>query len=209
MLALLRAARVFRLRCAQERERSPEPFARAAARAWTRVRREGVKKGVKEDAVERRVARSMTYREKLLQADREAKTAVVGLVLTIVVWLVCGIGLSGLDVKVFGTPLWILGGTLGTWTFSIVVAVVLGKRVFVDFDLDDDAPSSAQAHQDGGTQAPAAHHAAGIARRDASTAYQAASVASHAAGVQTSAAHQAAGVQASAAPAGKDGGFRG
>ena len=45
--------------------------------------------------MERRVARSMTYREKLLQADREAKAAVVGLVLTIVVWLVCGIGLSG------------------------------------------------------------------------------------------------------------------
>lgn len=171
----------------------------------------------------------MTYREKLLQADREAKAAVVGLVLTIVVWLVCGIGLSGLDVKVFGTPLWIIGGTLGTWAFSIVVAVVLGKRVFVDFDLDDDAPSSAQARRDdgmragkdgdapvcrsAGTQARqgagTTRQAAGAAHRGAGTAHRAASAASHAVGVQTSAAHQAAGVQASAAPAGKDGGFRG
>lgn len=106
--------------------------------------------------MEQRVRRSMTYREKLAQADREAKAAVVGLVLTIVVWLVCGIGLSGLDVKVFGTPLWIIGGTLGTWAFSIVVAVVLGKRVFLDFDLDDEEPSSAQSGQARSAQSPAA-----------------------------------------------------
>lgn len=171
----------------------------------------------------------MTYREKLLQADREAKAAVVGLVLTIVVWLACGIGLSGLDVKVFGTPLWIIGGTLGTWAFSIVVAVVLGKRVFVDFDLDDGASSSAEARRDdgmragkdgdapvcrsAGTQARqsagAAHQGAGAAHRGAGTAYRAASAASHAAGVQASTAHRDDGTQASAAPAGKDGGFRG
>lgn len=172
--------------------------------------------------MERRVARSMTYREKLLQADREAKAAVVCLVLTIVVWLMCGIGLSGLDVKVFGTPLWIIGGTLGTWAFSIVVAVVLGKRVFVDFDLDDDAPSSAQARRDDGLRAgkdgdapicrsvgTQERQSAGTTHQAAGTAYRAASAASHAVGVQTSAAHQAAGVQASAAPAGKDGGLRG
>ena len=179
--------------------------------------------------MERRVARSMTYREKLLQADREAKAAVVCLVLTIVVWLVCGIGLSGLDVKVFGTPLWIIGGTLGTWAFSIVVAVVLGKRVFVDFDLDDDASSSAQARRDDGLRAGkdgdapvcrsvgtqerqsagTAYQAAGTAYRAAGTAYRAASAASHAAGVQAFVAHRDDGTQASAASAGKDGGFRG
>ncbi len=179
--------------------------------------------------MERRVARSMTYREKLLQADREAKAAVVGLVLTIVVWLVCGIGLSGLDVKVFGTPLWIIGGTLGTWAFSIVVAVVLGKRVFVDFDLDDDTPSSAQARRDDGLRAGkdgdapvcrsvgtqerqsagTTHQAAGTAHQAAGTAYRAASAASHAAGVQAFVAHRDDGTQASAASAGKDGGFRG
>lgn len=115
--------------------------------------------------MEQRVRRSMTYREKLAQADREAKAAVVGLVLTIIVWLVCGIGLSGLDVKVFGTPLWIIGGTLGTWAFSIVVAVVLGKHVFVDFDLNDDTPSGAQACQSAG----AALHVAGAPSSAAST----------------------------------------
>ncbi len=164
----------------------------------------------------------MTYREKLLQADREAKAAVVCLVLTIVVWLVCGIGLSGLDVKVYGTPLWIIGGTLGTWAFSIVVAVVLGKRVFVDVDLDDDASSSAQARRDDGLRAgkdgdapvcrsvgTQERQSAGTTHQAAGTAYRAASAASHAAGVQAFVAHRDDGAQASAASAGKDGGFRG
>lgn len=102
--------------------------------------------------MEQRVRQGMTYREKLAQADREAKAAVVCLALTIIVWFVCGIGLSGLDAKVLGTPVWIIGGTVGTWVFAIVAAIVLGKRVFVDFDLDDAASSGAQATQGHGDE---------------------------------------------------------
>lgn len=96
----------------------------------------------------------LTYKQKHEQANREAFATVIGLVATIVVWTLCGFGLSTFDITVFHTPLWVIGGTLGTWVFSIVVAVVLAKRVFKDFDLDDttsehapeetaDAPSSA------------------------------------------------------------------
>ena len=38
----------------------------------------------------------------------------------------------------FHTPLWIIGGTVGTWLFAIVVAVFLSKRVIADVDLDDE-----------------------------------------------------------------------
>ncbi|MFR4805004.1 MAG: DUF997 family protein [Eggerthellaceae bacterium] len=57
--------------------------------------------------------------------------------LCIVVWAVAGFGLAGLDVKVFGTPVhyWRHGGT---WVFAIAVAVFLAKRVFADFDLDEE-----------------------------------------------------------------------
>lgn len=79
-----------------------------------------------------------TYRDKMLQANREAKAAVVGLVLTIVVWAMLGFGLSGCDAKVVGTPVWVVGGTIGTWVFAIVVSVVLGRFVFEDFDLDEE-----------------------------------------------------------------------
>lgn len=79
----------------------------------------------------------MTYREKLAQANKEAKATVVALLATIVAWIVLGFGLSGLDVQVFHTPIWIIGGTVGTWLVAIAVAVILGKKVFADFSLDD------------------------------------------------------------------------
>ena len=79
----------------------------------------------------------LTYKQKHEQANKEAAATVVALAVTVVVWCVCGFGLAGLDVQVFHTPLWVVGGTLGTWACSIVVVVVLAKKVFADFDLDD------------------------------------------------------------------------
>lgn len=79
-----------------------------------------------------------TYREKLLQANREAKATVVVLVLTVLVWIAGGFGLAGLDIEIFETPIWIIGGTIGPWLFAIFAAVFLVKRVFADFDLDDE-----------------------------------------------------------------------
>ena len=79
-----------------------------------------------------------TYKEKLSQADKEAKATVLALVATIIVWTIGGFGLSGLDIQMFHTPLWVLGGTLGTWGFAILVCLFLEKKVFVDFDLDDE-----------------------------------------------------------------------
>ena len=85
----------------------------------------------------------LTYRQKMLQANKEAKATVVSLVLCIAVWAAAGFGLSGLDAKVFGTPVWIIGGTVGTWLFAVAVAVFLAKRVFADFDLDGDEEEGA------------------------------------------------------------------
>ena len=79
----------------------------------------------------------LTYKQKHEQANREAVATVVALATTIVVWTACGFGLAELDVTVFHTPLWIVGGTVGTWICSIVVVVVLAKRFFVGFDLED------------------------------------------------------------------------
>ena len=79
-----------------------------------------------------------TYKQKHEQANREAIATVVALVITIAVWIACGFGLAGLDITLFHTPLWIIGGTIGTWICSIVVVVVLAKKVFVGFDLDDE-----------------------------------------------------------------------
>ena len=78
-----------------------------------------------------------TYAQKMRRANREAAYSVVALAVIALAWLVLGIGLSGSDVQVVATPIWIIGGTLGTWAVAIIVAVVLAKRVFANFDLDD------------------------------------------------------------------------
>lgn len=84
----------------------------------------------------------LTYKQKHEQANREAGATVVALAITIVVWAVCGFGLSGLDITLFHTPLWVIGGTIGTWICSIVVVVVLARHFFVGFDLDEELQSS-------------------------------------------------------------------
>lgn len=93
----------------------------------------------------------LTYAQKHRQANREALYTVVALAATIVVWVALGFGLSGLDVELFSTPLWVIGGTVGTWVFAIVATVVLAKRLFRDFDLDDDPHATEQVEQESGT----------------------------------------------------------
>ena len=72
------------------------------------------------------------------QANKEARATVIALVCIIVVCHIAGSGLAGTDIQVFHTPLWIIGGCVAPWVAAIVAAVVLSRRVFVDFDLDDD-----------------------------------------------------------------------
>ena len=71
------------------------------------------------------------------QANKEARATVIALVCIIVVWLIGGFGLAGTDIQVFHTPLWIIGGCVAPWVAAIVAAVVLSRRVFVDFGVDD------------------------------------------------------------------------
>lgn len=86
-----------------------------------------------------------TYREKLLQANREARATLVALAFVVAAWLVGGFGLSAFDIELFSTPIWVFGGTLGVWAAAIVAAVVLGRRVFADFDLESERESASGA----------------------------------------------------------------
>lgn len=85
-----------------------------------------------------------TYAQKMRRADREALYAVVALAIIVVAWVILGIGLAGLDVQVASTPLWIIGGTVGTWLVAVVIAVVFAKRVFANFSLEEEAETDAE-----------------------------------------------------------------
>ena len=75
-----------------------------------------------------------SYRDKLAQTNREAKATAAALAVIVAVWL----GLAGFDVQLFGTPLWIIAGCMGTWVAAVIAAVVLARFVFADFPLDDE-----------------------------------------------------------------------
>lgn len=81
----------------------------------------------------------MKRKEKFEQIVREAKAVLWALLAIIVFWIVAGLGISRLDITVFHTPLWVITGCVGTWIFSIIVVVFLMKRIFKDFDLEEDA----------------------------------------------------------------------
>lgn len=80
-----------------------------------------------------------TYTQKMAQATREAKATVWALVAMILAWILLGFGLSGLDIKLLGLPLWVWGATVGVYIVSIVIVVILRTFVFEDFDLEDEA----------------------------------------------------------------------
>ena len=104
------------------------------------------------------------------QANKEARATVAALACTIVVWLVGGFGLAGTDIWVFHTPLWVIGGCVAPWIAAVVAAVVLSRRVFADFDLDEvvgSCPAGSADASDGarGVDTAACNRAA--AKRDA------------------------------------------
>ena len=82
----------------------------------------------------------MLYKEKLAQANREARAAVFGLVLTIIVWAVAGFGVAQVDIAVFSTPLWVITGCVGTFVFAVLVAIVMAQGIFKDVNLDEIEP---------------------------------------------------------------------
>ena len=80
----------------------------------------------------------MEYKDKLKQCNRECAFAIIGLVLTIVVWLICGFGFMNVDIAIFSTPLWIVAGLGGTFLFACIFSIVFAKCIMKDVNLQDE-----------------------------------------------------------------------
>lgn len=48
--------------------------------------------------------------------------------------------LDGIDILVFGMPLWFFVSTIGAFIISVVGVVILLKKVFVNFELGEELP---------------------------------------------------------------------
>ncbi len=82
---------------------------------------------------------TIPYKDKLKQANREARAACIGLCGTIIVWALCGFGVSCFDIEVCSIPLWIITGCGCTFLFAIGVSVWMAYFVMKDVGLDDDS----------------------------------------------------------------------
>ncbi len=81
---------------------------------------------------------NMTREEKDRQVRKEAKA-------TLILFAICSLwnvgfayGLSGSGIRIGGLPLWWLLSTPGMFVVAVVGVVYLLKKVFVNFELNDD-----------------------------------------------------------------------
>lgn len=87
-------------------------------------------------------SRTLTYAEKHMLADREAKYSLVALLSIIAVWILLGFGVAYLQLSIGSIPLWIISSSIGTWLWACIVSLFLVKKVFVNFSLDTPEESS-------------------------------------------------------------------
>lgn len=80
----------------------------------------------------------ITYKDKMNEANREARISLAGLVIIVLAWLVGGFGLASLDISIAGLPIWVIGGTLLPWIVSVVLAVLFASKIFRNFDLNSE-----------------------------------------------------------------------
>lgn len=81
----------------------------------------------------------MKRSEQFRQANHEAKVTCYATLAVILFWIAAGFGLSGLEITLWDTPVWVIGGCIGTWLFAIAVAFWLAEHVIQDADSKDNA----------------------------------------------------------------------
>lgn len=82
--------------------------------------------------------KKLTEDEKHKQILKEVKATMI-LIAIVAIWHIgFAFALDGIDIMVFGMPLWFFVSTIGAFVISVVGVIVLLKVVFVDFDLGDE-----------------------------------------------------------------------
>ena len=84
--------------------------------------------------------KNLTYKEKFIQMNKEAKASWIVAAVIIVFWWIGGFGvynLFGEDFFVFSMPAWFVISCFGSWILSIALVFFLIKKIYKDFDLED------------------------------------------------------------------------
>lgn len=82
----------------------------------------------------------LTYKEKFIQINKEAKATWYVGAITFIVWLVGGFGIYlmvGNEWTILRMPAWFVIGTFGSWIVSVIGVQFIIKKVFKNFSLDE------------------------------------------------------------------------
>lgn len=82
--------------------------------------------------------KKMTYKEKFIQMNKEAKATWIVAAILIAFWWIAGFGTAGIDYTIMQMPGWFVVSCFGVWILSIVLVWFLATRIFQDFSLEDD-----------------------------------------------------------------------
>jgi uncharacterized membrane protein YhdT len=83
----------------------------------------------------------MSYKEKFVQMNKEATATWIVAAIVIIFWWIAGFGvyeMVGSQWTILGMPAWFMLSCFGSWILAMVLVVFLTKKVFKDFDLDEE-----------------------------------------------------------------------
>ena len=83
----------------------------------------------------------MTYQEKFIQMNKEAKATWIVAAIIIVYWFLSGFGVYavwGAEWTILGMPAWFVLSCFGSWILSMVLVALMVKKVFKDFDPEEE-----------------------------------------------------------------------
>ena len=83
----------------------------------------------------------MSYREKFIQMNKEARATWDVMVILIAFWWIASFGTAHIDYTIFHMPGWFVVSCFGVWILSIILVAYLTRNVFKDFSLEDDEPA--------------------------------------------------------------------
>lgn len=82
--------------------------------------------------------KKLNYKEKFIQMNKEARATWILFLIMLLWWIFTGIFLKDVNIKIFYMPLWAFLSTIGTMIISTIGVIILVKKVFVNFELDED-----------------------------------------------------------------------
>ena len=80
----------------------------------------------------------MSYREKFIQMNKEAKATWIVMAVIIAFWWISAFGTSQIEYTIFYMPGWFVLSCFGVWVLSIILVTVLVTKVFKNFNLEDE-----------------------------------------------------------------------